>query len=478
VTPKLQALVYTLFFPVMLLSLLSGGMGFLALQDKEIIGLMAILAAVGVAMIFARPDLGILLFLASFFVTYGGFIPAEGRFTPNNILGLLFSVLLVVKIYQERNLSFLKDRLLQVFFILVLFQHLSSHIVDRALFNPFQQLDETSRMLHNLTTRFVFLIFFVNFIRTLRDVRLVLWTLLGIILMSAASGVLNAFTGTGFGIGGYRAAADWGISAAGNANRLAFFCVFGIALIWYYKEVVRSKLVSLLLTAAVPCLAIAALLTASRSGLINLFVLGTLLTTEGRFNLKRQFYLLSSAAMIIFLASDFLSDTHLQRLGNILPSSSTVAKGTSSTEKRLTTVIQGSKIVAENPVLGIGIGNFRWVRLQKFGSAGPPHNSYLSAFTEGGFPVLGLYLLLFWLSLKNLMRAERKSKNVEVRLIARGLRTSLICFLFFTIFADFWSSIITYILVGLAIVLGRLQAEDLPDNFVLGANYQPARGMK
>jgi len=459
----------------MLLTLLSGGMGFLALQDKEIIGLMAILAAVGAAIIFARPEVGILLFLASFFVTYGGFIPTEGRFTPNNILGVLFSVLLVVKIYQERNLSFLKDKVLQVFFVLVLFQHLFSSIVERELFNPFPQLDETSRMLHNLTTRFVFLIFFVNFIRTLRDVRLVLWTLFGIILMSAVSGVLNAFMGAGFGIGGYRAAADWGISAAGNANRLAFFCVFGIALIWHYKEAVRSRLFSLLFTAAVPGLAIGALLTASRSGLLNLFVLVTLLTTEGRFSLKRQLYLIFSVALIIFLASDFLSHTHLERLTNVVPLDSTVAKGTSSTEKRLTTVIQGWKIAAENPILGIGIGNFRWVRLQKFGTAGPPHNSYLLALTEGGIPLLVLYLLLFRLSMKNLLQAERESKDVETRLIARGLRIGLICFLFFSVFADFWFNIMTFILVGLAIVLKRLQEEELTGNFVLRANYQLAR---
>ena len=110
----------------MLLTLLSGGMGFLALQDKEIIGLMAILAAVGAAIIFARPEFGILLFLASFFVTYGKIIPTEGRFTPNNLLGLLFTVLLLMKIYQEKNVSFLKEKVIQIFLVIVLFFHFSS----------------------------------------------------------------------------------------------------------------------------------------------------------------------------------------------------------------------------------------------------------------------------------------------------------------------------------------------------------------
>jgi O-antigen ligase len=473
--PKLQTSAPTIFIPVMLFVLLSGGVGFLASQGKELIGLVGILAVVGATIVIARPELGILLFLTSFFVTYGAFIPIEGRFTPNNLLGLLFSMLLVIKVYQERNLSFLKEKALQILLLIALVSHFSSRIVEGQLSNPFPELDLTEQSLHDLTTRVAFLIFFVNFIRTVRDVKLVVWTLLGIILVSAVSGMVNAFTGEGFGIGGYRASADWGISAAGNANRLAFYCVLGIAVSWYYKEVVRSKLCSGLFSAAIPVMAIAALLTASRSGLLNLFGLGMLFMTEGRLGLKRQFYLVVLAAVVIFLATDLLSDTHVERLLNLTPSSSTVAKGGSSTEKRLTTLMHGSKIIAENPLHGIGLGNFRWVRLQKFGTPGPPHNSYLAAAAEGGVPILALYLLLFWVTFKNFMQAERKSRSSEVRLIVRGLRTGLICFLFFTFFADFWLNIILYIFVGLGIVVARLQDTELPRNFTLRARYEATR---
>ncbi|MGH7824515.1 MAG: O-antigen ligase family protein [Candidatus Binatia bacterium] len=448
---------------------------FLTIRGNEIFGLLAILLALGAIAIFVRPEIGILLFLTSFFATYGDSIPTSGRLTPNNLLGLFFSVLLVIKVYQERNLSFLKDRIFQIFLVIVLFFHFSSPIVERQLFNPFPQFDATGRMLHDVTARFVFLVFFINFIRTLRDVKLVLWTVLGIIFLSGVSGVVNAFTGAGFGIGGYRAAADWGISSAGNANRLAFYCVLGIALSWYYKRVVRNRILSLFLTAAIPGLAIAALTTASRSGLLNLFVVCGLLAMEGRFSVKRQLNLVIITGLVVFLASDFLSETHIERLGNIPLWSSSETKGTSSTEKRLKTLSDGSKIIVDNPILGAGIGNFRWVRLERFGAAGPPHNSYLWAAAEGGVPILLLYLLLFGLALKNLLRAESKSTSLEARFIARGLRTGLMSFLFFSLFADFWLNIMTYVLVGLAIVLGRLQAEELNGNFAVRANYQALR---
>lgn len=469
-TAKRQTLISGLFLQVLALGFLSGTLVFLALRGKEIVALSTILLALGGVVIFVRPEIGILVFLTTFFVTYGDFLPTEGRFTPNNLLGLFFTVLLLVKIYQERNLWFLKDRVVQIFLVIVLFFHFSSQILEQQSGDPFPELDATAQKLHDLTTRFVFFIFLVNFIRTLRDVKLVLWTLLGIILVSSVSGVLNSLQGAGFGIGGYRAAAEWGINAAGNANRLAFFCALGIALSWYYKQVVRSRLLSLFLNAAIPGLAIAALMTASRSGLLNLFVVFALLAMEGRFSLRRQLNLVLVAAVVIFLASDFLSDTHVERLGNIPLLSSTDATGTGSTEKRLETLTDGLKIVAADPMLGTGIGNFGWVRLQRFGTAGSSHNSYLWAATEGGVPTLVLYLLLFGLALKNFLEAERKSNRLEVRLIARGLRTGLISFLFFTFFAEFWLSIVTYVLVGLAIVLRRLQAEELTGNFGVRAN--------
>ena len=109
-----------------------------------------------------------------------------------------------------------------------------------------------------------------------------------------------------------------------------------------------------------------------------------------------------------------------------------------------------------------------------FGSPGSPHNSYFWAISEGGIPALVLYLMLFGLTLKYFLDAERKSNRSEVRLIARSLRTGLIAFLFFTFFADFWLNIITYVFVGLAIVLRRLQAEELPGNFAFRANHQTA----
>jgi hypothetical protein len=71
------------------------------------------------------------------------------------------------------------------------------------------------------------------------------------------------------------------------------------------------------------------------------------------------------------------------------------------------------------------------------------------------------------------MDTEKKSRLSEIRFIARSLRIGLIAFLFFTFFADFWSSIMTYFFVGLAIVLKRLQVDESFGNLVLRPSYRP-----
>lgn len=442
------------------LIVMTAAMGFLTLQGMEIYGLMAILAVLGAVIIILQPQLGIVILLTSFFVTYGKYLPTEGRFTPNNLLGLLFVVLLLLKLYRERDLWFLKEKAIQVFILLIILFLISSRFAEQQTTYVIPELDQTGRMLHNLITRFIFLVFFVNFIRTVRDVKLVIWVVLGLILVSGVSGMQASLGGTN--PGEYRAAAQVGIQSAGNANRLAFMCVLGIAILWYFRQAVRSRLLSLLLIGLVPYLAVTTLMTGSRSGLLNLIILFFLIAMEGRFNIKRQVQVALAAITVAYLAAYFLTSTHVERLENLVPGASIEVKGTSSTEKRLRTLENGLKMVIEDPFFGIGIGNFMSNHLRVSGGAakGSAHNSYLWAAAEGGVPVLLLYLILYGSTFKSLLQVERKSGHAELRLIARGLRTGLSAFLIFSFFADFWLNILMYMLVGLAIALRRVQESE------------------
>ncbi|MGH8059826.1 MAG: O-antigen ligase family protein, partial [Candidatus Entotheonellia bacterium] len=278
------------------------------------------------------------------------------------------------------------------------------------------------------------------------------------IVIAAVTGLRGAVEGVaGSGREYVRATAEAGIQAAGNPNRLAFFAEVGIALLWYYPQEGRSRWPRLLRMAMIPGLAVTVLLAASRSGLMNLVLLFGLLVIGERFSVKRQLQTVLVLSLSAYLAVSLVTPAHIGRLENLFPGGSIMARGTRSVEGRTETLESGWEMIAREPLFGIGLGNFMWVHLQISGRRTPSHNSYLWAAAEGGIPTLLLYLVLFGLTFKNLVQVERKARHPGLREVARGLRTSLLVFLSFSFFAEFWHNIIAYVLVGLAIVLRRLQ---------------------
>ena len=454
-----------------LLLAVAAGMAYLTLQGMETFGLLGLWGLLVVAGLCLRPEMGIVFFMTTFFVTYSEFLPMKGPLTPNNLLGLLFVILLIVQIYREQDLWFVHERSLQLLFTLTVFMFVSSYIAEQSLVNTFEGIEGTSIKLDRMTTRFAFLLFFVNFIRTTRDLKLVLWTLVGIILLTAASAVPSR--------GGYRLAATLGIAAAGNANWFAFFCVFGMAFLWSYRQAVRRNWLRLLFNAAVGGLAISVLLTGSRSGLLNLALLFALMTLQGRFSLKKQIQIALVMLLAGYGALSMLTASHFERLGNIPfigDASSVTTKGAESTAGRLSYLREGVKMVVESPLIGIGIGNFTWYYEKQSGRVGSsPHNSYLAAAVEGGIPALLLYLMVFGYTFRHFGRVERETHDPELRAIASGLRLGMIVFLFFSLFAEFWLNIMTYLLVGCAIVLKRVHEQDVLASFSGVATGAPRR---
>ena len=92
-------------------------------------------------------------------------------------------------------------------------------------------------------------------------------------------------------------------------------------------------------------------------------------------------------------------------------------------------------------------------------SAAAPHNSYLQALVEGGVVTLGLYLALFSVTIRDLVRCERSSEAMArarrdgLEWVLAGTRICLVPFLVFSLFADLWDLVFSYFLIGLAGVL-------------------------
>jgi O-antigen ligase len=289
------------------------------------------------------------------------------------------------------------------------------------------------------------LILFVSFIKTPRQLGHAVAVVLLMILLLAADGA-GVFEG---GWDSDRAQAATFGGFAGNQNRLGFLCVWGIALFWALRFRAPAgwwRRITLVPLLALP---IVTLMTGSRSGLLQLMLLAGLILLEQRqwspAQRTRAFALVAVVALVVVLAAP---SAMVQR-------ATTLDMGGFTTIHRLHTYEAGIMMVLENPLFGVGPGNFDWRNHVMTGRALSAHNSYLWALTSGGPLLLILYLAVFHRIYRTLRTVERHGTGPFVWL-ATALRLNLITLLLFSFFGTIWQAEPFWLLVGLTIVVARV----------------------
>jgi hypothetical protein len=154
--------------------------------------------------------------------------------------------------------------------------------------------------------------------------------------------------------------------------------------------------------------------------------------------------------LVVFLGLAFVPSAFLDRVTTFDPEVD--APGQDSLQNRVHAVHSALSMVASDPLFGAGVGNFTWVARVFYHSPGATHNSYLWATTSGGLGVLGLYLLLFYVTFRMLRQLEREGPR-ELLWLSKALRVNLITFLIFSAFADFWLSDFLYLMIGLTVAM-------------------------
>src|SRR5206468_3936408 len=220
------------------------------------------------------------------------------------------------------------------------------------------------------------------------------------------------------------------------------------------------------------------LATGSRSGLLGAVVLGVLIQTGPRaFRVPARYVGMGVAASVL-LVTTVIPAGDWARMTHLMPTKAEDRGAASSNVMREDTIFAGLHMIKDHPWLGVGLGNFREVSRQVYNDAfyRPPHNSYLWAASEGGVFVLGLYLLLLWITWRDLQVVTRLAhRDLEVGYIAAAIRIVYLLFCFFALFADLWQSPFTYILIG-QIVAMRRYVERLPEP--AGAAVRAARPLR
>jgi O-antigen ligase len=455
-------------FLLVLLVAAIAALGSVVLGGATVVLVFGLLLVAGIV---ARPHYGIALFLSTFLMTYPKALQGVGFLTPNNVLGLIFLVLLAYRVYRERDWSFLTTPEVQLLGFVVAMYYLSARLngPDPHTLELLGEQEMSAANMRIFVNRVAFTVFFIAFIRTPEHVRMIYLVGLAFMVASALSGVQGVIQGGG--LYGYRATTEARlVAAAYNPNRLAMLAVFSVAGLWYLR---RSLAVPGLRTALVPAIAVmglAVFMTASRSGLLGLGVCLAGILWDERVSFRALLNWLLGGLLAAVLVAQFVPERSLERITN-LPGTqqAQVGEGAGSLERRGRAWEIAWELFRESPFLGVGMGNWEVARFLKdpARSTAAPHSSYLLALVEGGIFCLAGFLALLWRSWQNFRFAEQwmmwapPSAVTDLLWIVKAGKVSLLALVFFSLFADLWQFVLLFWLVGLSVVMRRLVEADM-----------------
>jgi hypothetical protein len=446
---------------------------------KEVLIFAAFLAVSVVGVLFIRPVVGIAMMTAAFLLAaYPTLLQSLGMLTVNNLLGICFVVLLGLHIVETRDFSFLANRQVRILLVigaLLLIGSMHAEWIFPTLGKTVGRakiLDKTGDMAHNFVARLVYLIFFIVFVRDRRDVKTMFLVFMLALFVAVPSALYNMATGSL--LRGFRIAASF--TSGANPNRLAMICLIQIACWWFWSRARPTPFRQMVGLAAMAASTMVLFGTGSRSGLLGVGVLGLLMQTSPRgFRASAgQVGLLAAAA--VFAVATMVPTEAWERMINLTPERGEI--GRTSNVMREETLERAWQIFLDYPLFGIGLGNFREVSRQIYQDTyyRPPHNSYLWAASEGGIFVVIGYLVLFWITWRDLRVVTRLAhRDPEIGAAAGAIRVIFLLYAFFSAFADLWLNPITYAMIGLIVVMRRY-VEGLPEPRAVRVVAPPSGG--
>ena len=447
---------------------LGAGSGLVAWMGNPILVPVAAVALTGAGILLRWPHVGILLMFAMVLFKPDAL---QGGLSVNTAIAALLLPSLFLDLLVRRRFEVLQSSQLRIFVLLGAALAVNWYVWGRVEAPSYlNELDHSTRAMFRFGFHFVFLTFMIAFIRTRGQVLAltglflasVFWTLPGAISRSYAPPV------SGQSAEAMRAMAVSGVQAAENANRLAFLALMGISLVWFWLRDTRNALLRMAGMGVIVALVLTVFLSGSRSGLLNLGLLLVLLLSRIRLKPAHIAGVLLMVVVVVAVGAFLVPQPILDR---ILAFGSTAEdsrmKGVAeSTKGRMVALQSGLTLFAENPFMGVGVGNYRWMTAMQASFYGAAHNAYILALAEGGLILFGIQLLLFWVTLRNLRwAATRAAALPHVRLdwLIQATRVNMILLLFFSFFAEAWKEFYFLLILATAAILTQIYRRESSD---------------
>jgi O-antigen ligase len=451
------------------LAALALGAGFVASSSNALLVPVFVGGLLGGGLLLLRPHLGVLCLLAALMFRYPEWLLGLGWLSPNTLIALALAGILGLTVLVTGRAEFLKSNQIRIFILIGVLLGLNWYF-SGSVEPPanLANLDLTQRVIDRYVFQFMFIVFAVAFIRSPGQLLALTALFLFAVFWTIPGAIFHSYSGEPMvtKAEALRAAATTGAAAAENSNRLAFIALMGASLVWFAVQPYRSSIVRLLGLAAMLALVITVFMSGSRSGVLNLALLSLLLLWQSRLRAGQIAVLVVMAAVAVGIGAMLVPQPVWDRLMTFIPSEGgdawTPDTIVGSNVRRLTILEAGLKLVAENPILGVGIGNFRWMAALDPSFGGivmSPHNAYLGTLAEGGIVLLGGYLLLFGWTLRDLtgvIKQSARSPEVGLRWLAVATRTNLILFLAFSLFAEVWKEFFFLLIIATSAVLAQI----------------------
>lgn len=289
----------------------------------------------------------------------------------------------------------------------------------------------------------------INSVRTEKRLNALLWLALATSFALSVNAI-NDYRLGNFAVEGYRVKGSIG-GMFRNPNDLALHLVTMIPIAAGLLLGTRNTAKRLMLAACVLLCLAALVVTFSRGGFLGLMCVAACLGWKiGRRNR------LGVTLLLLFGAGIFLAlspGEYANRLASI-SDFSLDPNGSASARHQL--LIRSVLVTLNNPVFGVGMGNFHIVSIHEFVS----HNAYTQVSAELGIAAVVVYVMFMLTPLKRLRRVERETfgerASARFYYLAIGLQASLIGYMvssFFASVAYHWN---IYYLVGYAVAFRRI----------------------
>lgn len=416
------------------------------------------------------PFIGLVLFIAFYYLSPGDYFPIlEGIGLNKIVAGLALVSVIWSNLSQGRPwMEFRVEANLLLLFVAVLVVGIPFSSWPGGSWGVFTE---------SVIKTLLFVLLMTNVITSRNQLR----TLVRVIVTCAA---IIAFVAVSHYVTGmfdqWGRLVGYGEKEYANPNDLALGLLTIIPLTFLLLLEAKAVFLRCAYAGVIVLMSLAILASMSRTGMVGLAFLGTVwLLAMARKTPKKA--ILGVVMMIAVVATSVAMVPALaDRFGSIFDDEK---DDLGSRAARLEHMWDGLVIMAENPILGVGMGQSPAAVYARHGSIGPHweqiHNVYLQVAAEGGIIAISLFLTMMISETSRLKRAERnlmQGPDAEMVKWPRCIRASLLTFIVCANFSPVAYNWFFYILLGLSgAALKLLASPKVVEASTVASNVSPGR---